>query len=57
MRVLGFNLGADGSTFYITNAGDFTIYPRGRNWCVLHGDTLSVHDSRRDAIRWIDSKL
>ena len=66
MRVIAFNLGADRSTLYITEVGDFLVYPSAQadDWVVLpcYEDDgplrpLTRHDNRRDAIRWIDELL
>ena len=63
MRVIAFNLGTDGSSFYSTKVGDFLIYPRRGSdfWivypCYEEGEPVSpvtLHRNRYDAIKRID---
>ena len=62
MRVVGYALGAEGSTLYRTDAGDFFLYPTALGWLVVHEsreqETLAsqVLPNRREAIVWVAAR-
>ena len=67
MRVMGYALGADGSTMYRTAVGEFFVYPTDKgHWRTIweprakgrrFNDIVAKHDTRQGAVEWIESAL